>query len=95
MGRSGARAPDLLGMRRTDRTMTPRQRQVMAEVASGDSYETVGKRLGISRQTVKNTVADVMKRYGVHTAIGFYAVSGWLRVPPYDVTYRYEAPDYE
>jgi DNA-binding CsgD family transcriptional regulator len=75
--------------------MTPRQRQVMAEVATGDSYADIGKRLGIHRQTVKNTVSDVLKRSGSKNALQWMANVGWVRVPPYDVTLHYTPPDYE
>ena len=66
-------------------SLTRRQRQVMAEIASGDTYAEVGYRLGIAEQTVKNIAHSVNKHYGVQSTIGSLRRMGWLVVPAWEI----------
>lgn len=47
--------------------LTSRQQDVLSLVATGASYSSVGRRLGLSAQTVKSYMRDVMALMGVHT----------------------------
>ncbi len=44
-------------------TLSPRERQVVMLVGVGWSYGEVGKQLGISKHTVRTSVARIMGRY--------------------------------
>lgn len=61
--------------------LSPRQEQVVREIATGDTYAVIGDRLGISEGVVKNHAHAAMVAEGVHSMIGLYVKRGWLRVP--------------
>lgn len=48
-------------------TLTPRERQVVAEAAAGSSNQQIAQRLGISHATVRVLMARAANRLGVHT----------------------------
>lgn len=47
--------------------LTPREIDVLAQVATGASYAQVGERLGIAPQTVKSSMRDLIARLEVHS----------------------------
>jgi PAS domain S-box-containing protein len=49
--------------------LTPRQAEVLHRLAAGDSTDQIATRLGISRQTVRNHVRDLLQRLGVHSRL--------------------------
>jgi PAS domain S-box-containing protein len=49
--------------------LTPRQAQVLHRLAAGDSTDQIAARLGISRETVRNHIRDILKRLGVHSRL--------------------------
>ena len=63
-------------------TLTDRQTQVMALIATGASYDAIGRSLGVTRQTIKNTAAEARKRAGVDNNNELFTLLGWLRVDP-------------
>ncbi|GGO78518.1 helix-turn-helix transcriptional regulator [Nocardioides deserti] len=50
-----------------DLALSPRQVDVLSLVATGASYATVGERLGLSPQTVKSYMRDILVVLGVHS----------------------------
>jgi PAS domain S-box-containing protein len=49
--------------------LTPRQYQVLAELARGASTEQMMASLGVSRETVRNHVRGVLRALGVHSRL--------------------------
>jgi PAS domain S-box-containing protein len=49
--------------------LTPRQYQVLAELARGASTEQITASLGVSRETVRNHVRGVLRALGVHSRL--------------------------
>ncbi|WP_141014600.1 helix-turn-helix transcriptional regulator [Nocardioides sambongensis] len=47
--------------------LTPRETDVLTQVATGASYAQVGARLGIAPQTVKSYMRDLIARFEVHS----------------------------
>ncbi len=58
-GRTPAKPPELA-------TLSDRAREVLALLAGGLSDQDIGRRLGISRNTVRNHVAAIYTKLGVH-----------------------------
>lgn len=52
--------------RGTDLQVSPRELDVLTLVALGYSYPEVGRRLGLTAQTVKTYMRDITARFGVH-----------------------------
>jgi FixJ family two-component response regulator len=50
-------------------SLTPRERIVLAEIASGVSNRLIGRNLGISRRTVEVHRAHIMEKLGVKNAV--------------------------
>jgi DNA-binding CsgD family transcriptional regulator len=50
-------------------TLTPRQYQVLVELARGASTEQIAASLGISRETVRNHVRDLLRALNVHSRL--------------------------
>lgn len=50
-------------------TLTPRQLQVLTELARGASTEQIAASLGIARETVRNHVRGVLRAMGVHSRL--------------------------
>ena len=48
-------------------SLTPRERQVLAEIMAGASNKEVGRKLGISPRTVEVHRARVMEKMGAHS----------------------------
>jgi PAS domain S-box-containing protein len=51
------------------RDLTPRQLEVLAELELGRSTEQIARELGISRQTVRNHIRDLLKRLGARSRL--------------------------
>lgn len=66
--------------------LTPGQRRILVEVASGDGYDVIANRLGLSEQTIKNTMVESRRRYGAQSTIELLKRIGWLTVPFYTVS---------
>ncbi|HXI18169.1 MAG TPA: LuxR C-terminal-related transcriptional regulator [Chloroflexota bacterium] len=61
--------------------MTDRELEILAGVAEGYSNRTIGVRLGISEQTVKNHLAKVLQRLRAPDRTSAVVISlhnGWL-----------------
>ncbi|HEU5318369.1 MAG TPA: LuxR C-terminal-related transcriptional regulator [Chloroflexota bacterium] len=71
--------------------LTPREMEILAEVAEGNSNRVIGLRLGISEQTVKNHLAKVLQRLRApdRTAAVVIALrNGWLDLQRIEVAER-------
>jgi DNA-binding CsgD family transcriptional regulator len=53
----------------TSPQLTPRQLDVLRNLAAGHSTEAIAARLGISIQTVRNHIRAILERLGVHTRL--------------------------
>lgn len=53
---------------REDRFLTPREREVLTQIAAGASSKEAGRRLGISFRTVENHRARIMEKLGAKNA---------------------------
>jgi DNA-binding CsgD family transcriptional regulator len=49
--------------------LTPRQAEVLRRLAVGESTEQIAARLGISRETVRNHIRDILRRLRVHSRL--------------------------
>jgi PAS domain S-box-containing protein len=49
--------------------LTPRQQQVLVELARGCSTEQIAGKLGISTETVRNHVREILRRLKVHSRL--------------------------
>lgn len=67
-------------------TLSPRELDIVAEIATGDSYKQIAYRMGIAEQTVKNHVAKARQKLGATSTIDLMAKMGWLRLPDAEVT---------
>ena len=67
-------------MRRGDEpsTITPRMLAILRAVAEHDSYALAARSLGISCQTVQNTMNTLRRRMGVATNVQAMMKLGWL-----------------
>ena len=65
-----------LRVRRRLRKLTPRQVEVLREVAEGHTTADIARALGLSVKTVETHRTELMKRLGVHDVVGLvrYAV---------------------
>jgi DNA-binding NarL/FixJ family response regulator len=50
-------------------TLTPREAQILAELADGRTMRQIGRRLGISPRTVETHVAKLYRKLGVRTRV--------------------------
>ncbi|WUR11251.1 LuxR C-terminal-related transcriptional regulator [[Empedobacter] haloabium] len=50
-------------------TLTPREREVLQQVAEGNSCKTIARRLGISEYTVKKHRASLLAKLGLRNGI--------------------------
>ena len=58
-------------------TLTPRQREVLFTVARADSQQAAAAELGITYQTVKNTLDTIHRKLGVRSTVAaLYRVLG-------------------
>jgi DNA-binding NarL/FixJ family response regulator len=63
---------------------TPRELEVLEQVALGLTNRAIGARLGISEQTVKNHMWNLLRKLPAadRTGAAVHAVSrGWIRLP--------------
>jgi PAS domain S-box-containing protein len=49
--------------------LTPRQQQVLAELARGCATENIARKLGISTETVRNHIREILRRLKVHSRL--------------------------
>jgi DNA-binding NarL/FixJ family response regulator len=65
-----------LRVRRRLRKLTPRQVEVLREVAEGHTTADIARALGLSVKTVETHRTELMKRLGIHDVVGLvrYAV---------------------
>lgn len=52
-------------LQRGERSLTPRQRQVLSLVADGHPTKQIARELGLSVPMVKKHIANLFRRYGV------------------------------
>ena len=52
-----------------DRRLTPRQLEVLRHLAMGASTGQIAEQLGISEQTVRNHIRDLLRRIGAHSRL--------------------------
>lgn len=85
----------LVTTRRPVPALTPRQVDVLRVAAKGLTQKAVGAELGISRQTVQNTMHEAYQRLGVETLVEALSVLGWLIVPQHvhGIDRRYASDD--
>lgn len=62
-----AHADDLTEIKRVD-ALTPRERQVLAEIMAGASNKEAGRKLGISPRTIEVHRARIMEKLGAKNA---------------------------
>lgn len=65
--------------------LTPRQRQILDLIASGVSTSEIAEQLGLSTETVRNHVRNVLRELEVHTRLEAIAAArrlGLLAAPP-------------
>ena len=67
-------------------TLTPRQQQVLALIATGRTYADIAGELGIGEQTVKNHAYRSFSALDVSGAIQAFVKLGWLRPAPVSTT---------
>lgn len=62
------------------KNLTPREREVLAEIAEGRSNQEISDKLSISEKTVKNHVSNILKKLHLHdrTQAAVYAVKNNL-----------------
>lgn len=73
-------APDPAGA--TQVRLTPRETDVLAQVALGCSYAEVGARLALTPITVKSYMRAVLRKLGVHSRVEAVALARRLRLLP-------------
>ncbi len=49
--------------------LTPRQQQVLVELARGCMTEEIARKLGISTETVRNHIREILRRLKVHSRL--------------------------
>jgi DNA-binding NarL/FixJ family response regulator len=64
------------------RALSPREDQVMREIAGGETYGEIAHRLGLSEQTIKNQMHAARQKLGARSTIEAFILRGWLRVCP-------------
>jgi DNA-binding CsgD family transcriptional regulator len=64
-----------------DHRLTPRQRQILAEMTDGSSFREVGGRLGISEPTARKIAAAAYQRLEVGGLVEAFLALGWLHRP--------------
>jgi DNA-binding NarL/FixJ family response regulator len=84
LGGTGYIASDITQMLKqasTRRALTHREREVMAQVVSGNSNVEIGQKLSISVKTVEKHRGSLMKKLCVHSVADLMVVAlreGWL-----------------
>lgn len=61
--------------------LTRREHEVMVLLAHGHTVDTAAAELGLSRQTVRNTITSVNKRLRVTNRYAAFLELGWLTPP--------------
>ncbi len=68
----------------SDELLTPRERQVVREIANGNNTQEVADRLGLSTKTIDSHQTNIMHKLDIHSKAGLvrYAFEhGLARVP--------------
>jgi DNA-binding CsgD family transcriptional regulator len=58
-----------------DYDLTPRQREILAQLVNGHSTEQIALSLGIAQHTVRNHIRGILRALGVHSRIEAVAVA--------------------
>jgi DNA-binding NarL/FixJ family response regulator len=76
LARLGSAIEAALSVRRRIRKLSPRQLEVLRQVAEGHTTADIARRLGLSVKTVETHRSELMKRLGIHDVVGLvrYAV---------------------
>ena len=53
----------------TEHSLSPRQREVLALLALGVKARGIALRLGLSETTVRNHIAEILRRLGCHSQL--------------------------
>jgi DNA-binding CsgD family transcriptional regulator len=61
--------------------ITKREREVLAYLAHGLTYEQTAARMGVSPQTVKNHTSSAFKKLRVGNRFGAFLELGWMNPP--------------
>jgi DNA-binding NarL/FixJ family response regulator len=69
LGMLGRRREEDAGARDRVARLTPRQLQILQRMADGESTETIASGLGISRQTLRTHVQNILTRLKVHSKL--------------------------
>jgi DNA-binding NarL/FixJ family response regulator len=81
-----------------ERTLTPREREVLEHAALGKSNRQIGEALHIAEQTVKNHLNNAMRKLSLHDrthAVVFAIGSGLIGLPiPSDGSAASSPPDF-
>lgn len=75
--------------------LAPREIEILGQIAVGRQNRVIAERLGISEQTVKNTVVVILKKAHAPNATGAVVLAlrhGWLRLRDLEVELREPAP---
>jgi len=71
----GAAAPSRVGAEAADPRLTPRQREILAQLATGASTDQIADRLFLSRETVRNHVRHILQRLGARSRLEAVAMA--------------------
>lgn len=61
--------------------LSEHQMDILRRLATGDRHADVATDLGISHQTLKNTLTLIYKKLEVRGLVETYAALGWLKAP--------------
>ncbi|WP_306203935.1 response regulator transcription factor [Actinoplanes sp. RD1] len=50
--------------------LTPREREVLRELATGDTYDAIAHRMNLSRHTVDTYLRRIRRKTGTHARVG-------------------------
>lgn len=68
-GKPGAAAPDERARQAIHQALTPREIEVLRLLAAGVDTDAIGRRLHLSRNTVRNHVQNLLPKLGLHSRI--------------------------
>ena len=60
--------------------LTPRQLELLGILATGCGFAEAAARMGIGKQTARNTAASAFKRLEVSGMVQAFVALGWLKV---------------
>ena len=82
MAQRAAEPSDVEGaaMVKASAVLTPRQLELMRILATGCGFAEASARMGITKQTARNTAATAFKRLEVSGMVQAFVALGWLKV---------------